>query len=90
MSEYLAACRPILVHAPGDSFIAWYFRQHECGIVVDRLDPAELALALDLLLSDRALRERLAARAWERAREDFDLSKAQAQFAGLLGDAPAL
>jgi glycosyltransferase involved in cell wall biosynthesis len=85
MGEFLAARRPVLVHAPPDSFIAWYFRHFECGLVVDRNDPAELARALELLLSDIVLREKLSARAWERAQEDFSLSKARAQFAAVLG-----
>jgi glycosyltransferase involved in cell wall biosynthesis len=85
MGEYLAARRAILVHAPQDSFIAWYFRQHQCGLVVDRSDPAQLALALDSILNDAVLRERLGARARERAEADFDHLKARAQFASLLG-----
>ena len=85
MGEYLAARRPILVHAPPDSFIAWYFRQYECGFVVDQNDPARLADGLERMLSDTALCERLAARAWERAEADFALPKARKQFANLLG-----
>lgn len=85
VGEYLAARRPILVHAPADSFIAWYFRLYECGLVVDQDDPALLARALDLLLNDATLRERLSARARERAEVDFSLPKARTQFAELLG-----
>jgi glycosyltransferase involved in cell wall biosynthesis len=85
MGEYLAARRPILVHAPADSFVAWYFRRHECGLVVDRDDPAELAHALRRLLSDTALCRTLSERAWERARADFDVEKARAQVDALLG-----
>ncbi len=89
MGEFLAARRPVLVHAPRDSFISWYFRHHECGVVVDEDDPARLAQALDTLLNDAALRERLAARARERAEADFDLGKARVQFAEVLKlDAP--
>lgn len=85
MGEFLAARRPILVHAPSDSFIAWYFRHHECGLVVDQNDPAQLAEALELLLTDVSLSERLTERAWERAQTDFDLAKARAQFAEVIG-----
>ncbi|MCA1635183.1 MAG: glycosyltransferase [Acidobacteria bacterium] len=85
MGEFLAARRPILVHAPPDSFIAWYFRQHECGLVVDQNDPAQLARALDTILNDAVLREKLAARARERAEADFSLPKARSQFAEVLG-----
>jgi glycosyltransferase involved in cell wall biosynthesis len=93
MGEFLAARRPVLVHAPRDSFISWYFRRHECGLVVDEDDPAQLARALDSLLQDAALRARLAARARERAEADFDLRKARAQFAEVLkleGDSAGL
>jgi glycosyltransferase involved in cell wall biosynthesis len=85
MGEFLAARRPILVHSPADSFISWYFRHYDCGLVVDQNDPARLAEALELLLTDASLRERLSERAWERAEIDFDLAKAQAQFAEVLG-----
>jgi glycosyltransferase involved in cell wall biosynthesis len=85
MAEYLASGRPILVHAPPDSFLAGYFRDHQCGIVVDRRDPAELAAALELVLSDPALRARLRTRAWARAEADFSLGHAQRAFARLIG-----
>ena len=84
MSEYLAACRPILVHAPSDSFLAWYFRRHECGIVVDRLDPVELARAVERALGDEELRQRLSRNAFERAKFDFCAAQAQAAFIWLL------
>lgn len=84
-AEYLAAGRPILVHAPPDSFLASYFRDHQCGVVVDRGDPAALAAALSSILSDPALRGRLRARAWERAQADFDLQHARRQFARVIG-----
>ena len=84
MGEYLASGRPILVHAPSDSFIAWYCRNYECGLVVDQNDPAQLARAIDSLLNDATLRERLATRARERAKADFDRVKEQARFVELL------
>jgi glycosyltransferase involved in cell wall biosynthesis len=85
IGEYLAAGRPILVHAPPDSFLASYFRDHQCGIVVDRGDPAELAAAIEALLDDAALRARLRAQAWKRAEADFDLSDARRLFARVIG-----
>lgn len=85
VGEFMAARRPVLVHAPAGSFISWYFRRYECGLVVDHKDPVALAQAVSRLLSDSELRERLIANAWQRAQEDFSLSKARAQFAELLG-----
>lgn len=85
LGEYLATRRPVLVHAPADSFVSWYVRQHECGLVVDEQSPERLAQAIERLSNDASLRRRLGARAWERAKADFQVSVAQAEFAGLLG-----
>jgi glycosyltransferase involved in cell wall biosynthesis len=84
LGEYLAARRPTIVHAPPDSFLVTYFRRHECGVVVDRLDPSLLAREITRVLDDVGLRERLAARAWEQARRDFDISAARRTFWNLV------
>ena len=84
MGEYLAAGKPILVHAPADSFIAWYFREHECGLVVDSEAPALLAEAVERLLSDEQLKSRLTANARQRALCDFSITEARTHFARLL------
>jgi glycosyltransferase involved in cell wall biosynthesis len=96
--EYLASGRPVLVHAPRDSFAAWYFRTHECGLVVDEDDPAALARGLERLLGDETLRRRLVRNALARARADFGVEATREKFARLLGlgagaarrDAPSL
>jgi glycosyltransferase involved in cell wall biosynthesis len=85
LGEYLASARPILVHAPADSFISWYFREHGCGLVVDRSEPAELARAIERAMDDEGLRRRIGERARERARADFSVGTAQDAFARLLG-----
>ena len=84
MGEYLAAGRPILVHAPKDSFVSWYFRKHDCGLVVDENETDRLADAIKSLSADEALRARLAANARVRARKDFGLSMAQSKFRNLV------
>jgi glycosyltransferase involved in cell wall biosynthesis len=83
--EYLASHRPILVHSPADSWLSWYFREYDCGMVVDKSDPAELARALAQLLDDADLRRRLTANAWRRAEDDFNLDVAREHFLNLLG-----
>ena len=85
MGEYLAARRPVLVHAPKGSFVNWYCRQHSCGVVVDEDDPARLAGAIEKTLADPELRQRLAAAAWECAQREFNLSTSRAAFARLVG-----
>jgi len=85
IGEFLAARRPILVHAPPDSFLANYFREHECGLVVDENDPRALASGLERILSDQDLRQRLSRNAGERARVDFSVEAARSSFAELFG-----
>lgn len=56
MGEYLASGRPILVLAPSDSYLSWYFRKHDCGVVVDDADPSKLAAAIRHIMDDAQLR----------------------------------
>jgi glycosyltransferase involved in cell wall biosynthesis len=84
LGEYLAAGRPVLVHAPRDSFVSWYFREHECGLVVDEDEPARLAEGIERLLGDAELRRRLITNALDRARADFSIAVSRAAFARLL------
>jgi glycosyltransferase involved in cell wall biosynthesis len=85
LGEYLAARRPVLVHAPAGSFVSWYFRQYNCGLVVDDSDPAKLADGIERILKDSGLREKMIANAWQRASADFDIRTSRAAFANLLG-----
>ena len=88
MSEYLASSRPILVHAPPDTFVAGYFREHGCGVVVDRLDPHALADAFTQIVDDGELRRRIASAARTRALADFDMRAAREAFGSLVGLRP--
>lgn len=80
MGEYMASGRPILVHAPSDSFLSWYFKKHECGLVVDRNEPMELSHAIQRIINDPALRQGLGEKAVDRAKRDFSLTTARAKF----------
>jgi glycosyltransferase involved in cell wall biosynthesis len=80
MSDYLAAARPILVHASADALVCDYFRRHRCGIVVDRDEPAALAAAITELLASPELRAELANRARQRALCDFDPDQSRKRF----------
>ena len=59
LPEYLAADKPILVHAPSYAYISQYAREHGFGLVVDTLDPMVLQKAIRRLLSDQGLRHEL-------------------------------
>ena len=85
LGEYLASGRPILAHAPADSFVTWYVKEHRCGLVVDTPEPARIADALERLRRDADLRRDLVARATERAQRDFARPVAAEAFSKLLG-----
>lgn len=80
MGEYLASGRPVLVHAPADSFVSWYFKKHECGVVVDQSEPEILVQAIRCILDDAELRRKLRRNARSRAQIDFSLDGARAEF----------
>ena|GEM_PF-338919 len=82
--EYLASGRPVLVHAPASSIVSRYFKQYECGVVVDERDPVQLALAIRRLIQDAELRARCVRNARRCARTDFSLATARERLATLL------
>jgi glycosyltransferase involved in cell wall biosynthesis len=84
MGEYLASGRPILAHAPPWSFVSWYFRKHECGMVVDESEPAALARGIKRILEDEVLRRTMTENSRQRAAVDFSLVVAQTRFLKLL------
>jgi glycosyltransferase involved in cell wall biosynthesis len=83
MGEYLASGRPVLVHAPSDSYVSWYFKQHGCGVVVDENDPGALLAGILSIIEDKTLRVRLLERARIAARRDFSLPTVRAAYWGL-------
>jgi glycosyltransferase involved in cell wall biosynthesis len=85
MGEYLASGRPILVHAPRDSFVVWYFREHDCGVVVDALSPDQMTSALRQLTENTSLVARIAERARTRADVDFNPRNAEEAFLAAVG-----
>lgn len=84
MGEYLGAGRPILVHAPPDSYVSWYFQKHQCGLVVDQPDSDLLAKALIRIVDDSECVRRMVANAHERSATDYSLKAARHNFLKLL------
>lgn len=66
--EYFVCGRPILVHAPTESWASRNARGNGWGVVVDTLEPKVLAQAIDLLLDDVALQRNVVAAAKTAAR----------------------
>jgi glycosyltransferase involved in cell wall biosynthesis len=84
MGEYMAARRPVLVLAPPDSFVSWYFRTNDCGFVIDSCDPVLIAETIEQVLDGGDLVQQVTTRAWEQAHRDFDIRKAREQFWNLI------
>lgn len=85
LGEYLAAGRPILVHAPAGSFVAEIIRKADAGVVVDVPDPCRLSEALHALSSDARLRERIVSNARKLAR-DFHVDRAKQSLSSIFED----
>ena len=63
LAEYLAAGRPILVHAPPDAYVTRYAREHGFAEIVDEPDAVALARAVERLATDETRRAELVANA---------------------------
>lgn len=84
LGEYLATRRPVLGHAPADSFISWYLGTYACGVVVDQQDPALMAHKIAEVLDDAQLQQTIGDRAWTQAVKDFNILTARTQFLDVL------
>jgi glycosyltransferase involved in cell wall biosynthesis len=63
LGEYLAAGRPILVHAPSDTFLARFAKERGFGIVCDQPEPRRIAEELEQLVRNPEKCKQLAERA---------------------------
>lgn len=84
MGEYLASGTPVLVHAPKDSFVSWYFEKYRCGLVVAENDPTLLAKAIEHLTTDEKLCKELTQNARIQAKTDFNAQNARRLFIELI------
>ncbi|RPI38862.1 MAG: glycosyltransferase [Methanoregulaceae archaeon] len=87
VGEYLAAKKPILVHAPEDSFISWFFLKNRCGEVVSEDSPEKLADSIIRLLRDGRYRQELSRNAYQIAKNDFDTVSAREKLVTLINNA---
>lgn len=86
--EYLAAGKPVLVHAPNDSFISWFFEKYHCGDVASEDDPDILAERICRLVRDEEYRRELVENAYRVARDQFDAAPQRHKFIALINGDP--
>jgi hypothetical protein len=79
LADYLAAGRPILVHAPAGSFLSQFFRKSGAGCVVDDPVVGVLCQALAALSEGADLRAELGRKARVTSRE-FSAARARSAF----------
>jgi glycosyltransferase involved in cell wall biosynthesis len=82
----LAAARPCIFIGAADGEVARILRRHDCGMIVDPEDPLALALAIERLAGDAALRRRLGANARRALDEHYTSGRAFAQWRAALKD----
>ncbi len=88
IAEYLMIGKPILVYAPPYSHIARYAKEEGFALVVDEPDPEKLRQAIETLLTDRHLCQRLQKQAQRVLQANHQIKPIQAQFQKtLLGSA---
>ncbi len=51
--EYLSSGKLIIVHAPAQYYLTEFFKKHQCGIVLDNMDPSEVLDTLKQELSNQ-------------------------------------
>lgn len=72
LTDYLAAGRPMLIHAPAYAFVTQYARRHDLGVVVDIDDHRALAHAVRRYLQDPTAGERFAQHATRLFAEGYE------------------
>jgi glycosyltransferase involved in cell wall biosynthesis len=88
IGEYLASKKPVLVHAPEDSFVAWFFKKNHCGEVVGEDSPDKLADAIIRLVHDEKHRNELTINAYNLAQTEFDVKTARKKLLSLIEGGP--
>ncbi len=90
LSSYIAAGRPVFVHAPRQSALALFAQQHPIGVLCVDLDPERIAAALDAFAVDAAGEERSRAALARLAVGEFSARECHRRFEEFVsGNAPA-
>jgi len=84
MGEYMFVSKPIIVHAPIDSFISWYFDKNNCGIVINNKDTDEISKTLSYYMENESSCKEIGMCARECAKRDFSIEVSRAKFIELL------
>ncbi|UCG12606.1 MAG: glycosyltransferase [Deltaproteobacteria bacterium] len=84
MGEYLSVAKPILVHAPRDSYCSWFFQSHECGVVVTNSDSGLLAKQIENIMTNREVQKTLSEKARRVSEKFFRIEESQKTFTDVI------
>ena len=84
LTEYLIGGRPILIHAPKESYLVEYAKENDFALVVDEENVDQLANAIRRLLTDQELSNRLIRNAQATFLKNHDITKTVEKFKTLL------
>lgn len=79
MAEYLNSGVPIFAHVPDDSYVAWYLRKQQAGIVYSNMRVGFVVSKLKAILQTQSLLEDYTSKA-RVAAEDFNVHTARRSF----------
>lgn len=85
LTEYLIGGRPILIHAPKESYLVTYAEENDFALVVDEENVDQLATAIRTLLTNPELAQRIVRNAQATFMKNHDLTKTVDKFKQLLG-----
>ena len=71
--EYLISGRPILVHCPEDYFLAKFFKDHQCGIVLTDRNPKKIKEQVEAVFNDEKRLKEMVSNAYK-ASKQFHIS----------------
>ncbi|MCF6289776.1 MAG: glycosyltransferase [Desulfobacterales bacterium] len=85
MSTYLAAGRPVFVHAPPQSSLTPFCTRNQVGMLCESLDPAEIIAGLKKLASDQDYYSESARQVFALTRTEFNKEHFLRSFAEFIG-----
>ena len=77
--EYLISGRPILVHCPEEYFLAKFFKDHKCGIVLTDRDPQKIKEKIEAVFNDEKKLKEMVSNAYK-ASKQFHISSVKGIF----------
>ena len=77
--EYLISGRPILIHCPEEYFLAKFFKDNKCGIILKDRDPQKIKEEIEAVFNDKKKMKEMVSNAYK-ASKQFHISSVKSVF----------